>query len=242
MVLVDGAMCYRGQGPMPAVARELASEFTVYTYDRRGRGDSGDTGPYSIEREIEDLDALIKEAGGSASVFGASSGAVLALEAANHGLPVRKLALYEPPFIVDDTRTPTPDDFDEQVDTALAEGKPGEAVTLFMKLVQVPAFAIVLMRLLPVWPKLKRIAHTLPYDLAFVQDFQRGKPLPADRWTSITAPVLVADGGKSPAWIRNGAKGLADVLPTATYRTVPGQTHMVKAKVHAPVIAGFFRD
>ncbi|WP_199431274.1 alpha/beta fold hydrolase [Qaidamihabitans albus] len=242
LVLVDGAMCFRASGPMAPIAELLAKDFTVYTYDRRGRGGSGDTPPYAVEREIEDIEALLQEAGGPAHVFGISSGAALALEAADRGLAVRRLALYEPPFVVDGSREPVSAELVRDLHRAVAEERRGEAIRMFMKVVQVPAFAIFLMRFMPAWPKLKSVAHTLPYDFAVLGDVQGGKPLPPDRWTSVTAPVLVLDGGKSPAWLRGGTKALADLLPTARYGTLPGQTHMVKAKVLAPALAEFFGE
>jgi pimeloyl-ACP methyl ester carboxylesterase len=241
IVLVDGALCYRASGPMGPLAALLAPHFTVFTYDRRGRGDSGDTAPYAVEREVEDIEALINEADGSAFVYGVSSGAALALEAANRGLAIRKLALYESPFIVDGSRPPTPTDFVAQLNELIASDRRGDAVKLFMKLVGVPTIFIVLMRCLPMWSKLTAVAHTLPYDITIVQDNQRGKPLPIARWARVTVPTLVADGGKSPAWMRNGTRALADVLPNAKYRTLDGQTHMVKAKAQAPMLVEFFK-
>lgn len=240
LILVDGALCYRASGPSRPMAAVLAEHFTVITYDRRGRGDSGDTAPYAVEREVEDLDALIKETGEAAFVFGVSSGAALALEAANRGLAIKKLALYEAPFIVDDSRPPLPEDFLARLNEAIASDRRGDAVKLFMKVVGVPAIFIALMRFLPAWSKLKAVAHTLPYDIAIVQDNQRGKPLTAARWAGATMPTLVMDGGKSPAWMRHATRALASVLPNATYRTLEGQTHMVKARPHAPALAEFF--
>jgi pimeloyl-ACP methyl ester carboxylesterase len=212
----------------------------VYRFDRRGRGESGDTPPYAVEREVEDIAALIAIAGGSAFVCGVSSGAALALEAANRGLPIRKLALYEAPFIVDDTRPPLLDDYRNALTNAIAAGRRGEAVALFMRAVQVPAPFVMLMRLMPVFGKLKAVAHTLPYDFAIVGENQRGLPLPSDRWASATLPILVGAGGKSPAWIRNAQQALADVLPNAELRTLPGQTHMVSDKALAPLLIEFF--
>jgi pimeloyl-ACP methyl ester carboxylesterase len=240
VILVDGALCYRASGPMAPLAALLAEKFTVFTYDRRGRGDSGNTAPYAVEREVEDIEALIKEAGGSAYVYGISSGAALALEAANHGLAIKKLALYEAPFIVDDSRPPIPTDFVAQLKALVSADRRGDAVKLFMKLVGVPGIFIVMMRFMPAWKKLTGIAHTLPYDMTIVQDNQRGKPLPEKRWTSVTAPTLVVDGGKSPGWMRNGMRALAGVLPNAKLRTLEGQTHMVKPKALAPVLMEFF--
>lgn len=112
VILIDGALCYRGMGQSGQLAKLLAQRFTVFTYDRRGRGGSGDTAPYDVEREIEDVAAILSEAGGTAFVWGMSSGAVRALEAANRFGGIRKLALYEAPFIVDDSRRSTEDDWD----------------------------------------------------------------------------------------------------------------------------------
>jgi len=240
LIIVDGAMCYRGQGPSGPIAKELADAFTVYTYDRRGRGESAESGEIALEREIEDLAALAKEAGGEPCLFGASSGGMLALEAANHGVSAAKVALYEPPLVVDDTHRPLPEDWSQRLDANIAAGRTGDAVKDFMRFVDVPGFGIAVMRLLPVWSKLKNVAPTLRYDFAFMADLQRGRPLPSARWSAATLPTLVADGGKSPAWMRNGCRTLSEVLPNATYRTVPGQTHLVKAKALAPVLREFF--
>lgn len=238
LIMVDGAMCYREFGPTRKLAEELKNDFEVFIYDRRGRGESPN-GEFTPQREIEDVAALVKEAGGTANVFGASSGAVLALAAAAAGVGVTKLAMYEPPMIVDNTHKPTPDNFEEEMGQLIAENRRGEAVKKFMQLVDVPAFGIVMMKLMPPWKKLKAVAHTLPSDLAIAAEFQRGKPLPTDRWTTATMPALVADGGKSPVHMRNGAAALAAVLPNATYQTVPGLTHLYKAPVLAPVLRDF---
>lgn len=241
LVIVDGAMCYRDSGPARPLATELAADFTVFTYDRRGRGDSQHA-ETTVAREVEDIAALVKEAGGSAHLFGASSGAVLALEAANTGVGATKLALYEPPLIVDGTHAPAPESALAEMRHMIAEDRRGDAVTAFMRSVDVPGFGIVMMKLLPVWKKLKGVAHTLPNDLVLVDGLRQGRPLPADRWTSATMPALVADGGKSPAYMRNSAAALAEVLPNATYRTVPGLTHIIKAKALAPVVRDFLLD
>ena len=166
LILVDGALCYRGAGPSKSVAAELSADFTVFTYDRRGRGESGDTSPYAVEREIGDLGALIEEAGGSASLCGFSSGAVLALDAANRGLGVEKLALYEPPFIVDDSRAPLPDDYASRLDRLIAADRRGDALRLFMGQVGMPKVLVALMRFMPAWSKLKSVAPTLRNDAA----------------------------------------------------------------------------
>jgi pimeloyl-ACP methyl ester carboxylesterase len=242
LVFVDGALCYRASGPSGPLAARLASHFTVFTYDRRGRGESGNTAPFAVEREIEDLGAVISAAGGSAFVYGVSSGAVLALEAAHSGLPITRLALYEPPFIVDGSREPIPQDFFARLTTVLEQQRRGDAVKSFMKLVQVPAVFIIMMRVMPAWSKLTAVAHTLPYDITLVKDYQLGKPLPRFRWAGATSPTLVMDGGKSPAWLRNAARALTDVLPNASHRTLPGQTHMINAEAHMSPLVEFFRD
>ena len=241
VVLVDGALCHRAFGPLTAVAKELAAAFSVYTYDRRGRGESGSTPPFAPAREIEDLEAVIREAGGSACVCGVSSGAALALDAAARGVPIERLALYEPPFIVDDTRPPITDADARQMRQHIDDGEHGAAVAHFMRMVGVPRMGIMMMRLMPMWSKLKAVAPTLPHDLAITVPRQAGRPLSSSQWASVTAPTVVIAGGKSPAWMRNGNAALAEVIPGAAHQVLPGQTHMVKAKVLAPFLAGFFR-
>jgi len=239
LILVDGALCYRAIGPSTPLAKLLAPHFTVFTYDRRGRGDSGDTTLYAVEREVEDLEAVLNEAGGAAFVWGISSGAALALEATNRLAGIKKLALYEPPFIVDESRSSTEDDW-ACIREAVAAGRRGDAVKLFLKSVGVPAFFATLLPLMPMWSKLKAIAHTLPYDGAIVQANQRGKPLPVDRWTSVTVPTLVMVGEKSPMWLHRSMRSLASTLPNAQLRTLARQTHNVSGKALAPVLHAFF--
>jgi len=242
VILIDGALCYRGMGQSGQLAVLLAQHFTVFTYDRRGRGGSGDTAPYAVEREVEDIATLLSEAGGAAFVWGMSSGAVLALEAANRLTGIKKLALYEAPFIVDDTRPTTEDDWD-RISAAVAADRRSDAVKIFLKSVGVPGFVRALMPLMiPMWSKLKAVAHTLPYDGAIVRDNQRGKPLPASRWASVTIAAVVMDGGNSPAWMLHATRSLASVLPNAQYRTLKGQTHILKPKAHAPMLVEFFKD
>jgi pimeloyl-ACP methyl ester carboxylesterase len=239
VVLIVGALCSRALGPSVKLAPMLAPHFTVFTYDRRGRGGSGDRPPYDVAREVEDLEALIERAGGSVSVFGHSSGAVLALRAAERGLSIAKLALYEAPLIVDRSRPSTESDW-AQIDAFVAEGRRGDAVKTFLKTVGVPAFAVALMRWMPVWAKITAVAHTLPYDGALVREYQRGAPLPAGTWGRVTAPALSLAGGKSPAWMQNGMRALATALAQGEPRTLEGQSHDVAAKVVAPMLRGFF--
>ena len=164
-ILVDGALCYRGSGPMAPLAAPLAPHFTVFTYDRRGRGDSGDKAPYAVEREVEDIDALIKVAGGSALVCGVSSGAALALEAANRGSGSSESWPSTRRRSSSTTLArPVPEDIVPQLQRLVDADRRSDAVRLFMKIVGVPAVFIALMRFMPAWSKLKGVAHTLPYD------------------------------------------------------------------------------
>jgi len=240
LILVDGAMCSRSFGPMPKLAVRLTPHFTVFTYDRRGRGDSGDTPPYSLDREVEDLAALVQAAGDTVFVHGTSSGSALSLEAAKRIPAISKLAVYEPPFIVDDTRAPIADGYLDELNRLVAAGRRGDAVKMFLRFVGAPAFVTAVMPVTPAWSKLKTVAHTLPYDIALMQDHQRGLPFTAAQWADVKAPTLVGVGEKSPAWMTNSTRALADALPDATYRTLPGQNHMVKPQAIAPVLTEFF--
>jgi pimeloyl-ACP methyl ester carboxylesterase len=241
LILVDGALCHRASGPNGPLAAELADRFCVVTYDRRGRGASGDNSPYAVEREIDDLDALIAEVGGAASVYGISSGAALALEAANRGSAIGRLALYEAPFVVDDSRAPIPDDYADELSRLVAEDRRADAVRYFMRRgVGLPAPMVALMRFMPAWSTLKSLAHTLPYDTALTVELQHGRPLPADRWSTLTVPTTAISGGKSPAWMQTAMRELAAAVPGAEHRTLEGQTHIVDPRALAPVLAETF--
>ena len=242
LILVDGALCSRSFGPMPKLAAQLTPHFTVYTYDRRGRGASGDTPPYAVGLEVDDLEALVELAGAGETVFvhGTSSGAALALEAAKRIPAIGKLAVYEPPFVVDGTRPPMPADYLPRLSRLVASERRSNAVKMFMQFVGTPAIFTAVLPLTPVWPKLKAVAPTLPYDITIIQDHQRGTPFTPAEWADVKIPTLVAAGGKSPAWMTNGTRALADDLPAARYQTLPGQNHMVKPQAIAPVLTEFF--
>lgn len=240
LILVDGALCSRSFGPMPKLAEQLAPHFTVYIFDRRGRGESGDTQPYAPDREIEDLEALVALAGETVYVHGTSSGAALALEAAKHLRSVTKLAVYEPPFILDGSRTPMPGDWLPRLERLVAAGQTGDAVKMFMRFAGTPAAFTAVMPFTPVWGKLKAVAPTLPYDITIIHDHQQGTPLTPGEYAAVKAPTMVGVGGKSPAWMANSTRALAGALPDATYRVLPGQNHMVKAQAIAPVLTEFF--
>ena len=204
----------------------LAEHFTVYTYDRRGRGDSGDTKPYAPEREVEDLAAVVEVAGDRASLLSGSAGCVLCLDAATAlGDSVRSLYLFEPPFIVNDGRPPMPADYVEHVESLVASGDRSAAVEYFMtEGLLIPAEFVAGMKADPSWASMERYAHTYAYDGRICAGTQDGKPLPRDRWRT-EAPVLVAIGENSEPYFSDGARDLADVLPQVTVETLPGQDH-----------------
>jgi pimeloyl-ACP methyl ester carboxylesterase len=239
LILVGGALNDRGSGA--PYAQQLAPRFTVYAYDRRGRGDSGDTPPYAVEREVEDLRTRIAVAGGSSFLFGHSSGAALVLETAARGGGAERIALYEPPYDVDDTRTPVPADYVSHLDELVAEGRRGDAVEYFMVAgVGMPAAAVAPMRGSPFWPSLEAVAHTLAYDGRVMGYDDADHGLPVERWRAIEIPALVMDGDASPAWARNAVQAVTDALPNAERRSLPGQTHEVDPAVLAPVLVEFF--
>jgi pimeloyl-ACP methyl ester carboxylesterase len=240
IILVDGAMCSRAFGPMPKLVPLLAEHFTVFSYDRRGRNESGDTKPYAPEREIEDIAALVEAAGGSAYLYGVSSGAVLALKATAKGLNVPKLALYEPPFRVDDAGHRAPSDSLEQLTAMIAADRRGDAVKFFIKdIVGVPGIFTVIMRFTPVWAKLKSVAHTLPYDITILG---RNNTLPEAEAASVRTPTLIASGDKTQVMIKHAVKKLAEVMPNNRFEILKGQTHNVSEKAIAPLLIDFFKD
>lgn len=243
VILVDGALCYRGFGPMPGLAKLLAPNFTVYTYDRRGRGDSSNSRPYAVEREVEDIDALIQEAGGSAFVYGISSGACLALEAAiKLGDQIRKLALYEPPYNSDPAALRQWKDYQKNLADLLAANRRGDAVVTFMQFVGTPAEMIDGMRQSPMWSMFEAVAPTLVYDAAAMGE---NLSVPVTRVARIHIPVLIMDGGADIALIpfmHDTATKLAKAIPHAQHRTLEGQTHDVNPEVLAPVLVEFFRS
>jgi pimeloyl-ACP methyl ester carboxylesterase len=236
LILVDGALCSRSFGPSPKLVPLLAQHFTVYAYDRRGRGQSGDTQPYAPAREVEDIAALIEAAGGSACLLGLSSGGALSLEAAASGLPVTKVVAYEPPY-VDDSGQRGGAAYEGQLKRLLAERNRSGAVKYFMKdMVGVPAPIVVVMRLMPwIWRKLEAVAHTLPYDAAVMTAFR----IPRARFASIGVPVLVMNGTKTDARLREAAQTIAKAIPAARYRELAGQTHNVKPDVLTPAAVEF---
>jgi pimeloyl-ACP methyl ester carboxylesterase len=244
LILVGGAFSYRRYKSWVQLAELLAPRFRVISYDRRGRGDSGDAPHHAVEREIEDLDALVRAAGGSAHVFGMSSGGVLALRAAAAGLPIERAVVYQPPFSVDASGHLPPPDFAERLDQLVASGRRGATVSYFMREgMGAPRAFVGLLRVArPIWRNLEAVAHTLPYDYAVMDGTVAGKTLPHEPWASIATPTLVIDGGKSPASLQQAADALAARMPHATRRTLAGQSHNLSMKVLAPVLEEFLLD
>ncbi|WP_116953592.1 alpha/beta fold hydrolase [Jiangella endophytica] len=247
IVIIDGATAYRATAPENASAAELlADEFLVITYDRRGRGESGDTPPYAVEREFDDLAAVIDQAGGGrpATVFGWSSGGNLALNAAQAGAPISRLALFEPNAVVDDTRPPLPADYVERLDAAVAAGRPGDAVALFMTAaVLAPDDMVAEMRQDPqVWAGLEAIAPTIAYDGRNVREAMTGAPLPAGLWDRVGLPILVMNGRDTWPFLATAARSIAEHLPTATYRVVPGAEHTTAPDVLAAALRAFVKE
>jgi pimeloyl-ACP methyl ester carboxylesterase len=255
LIIALGAFCDRKTFVPPA---DLTARFTVYTYDRRGRGDSGDTRPYSPGREVEDLAAVIEAAGGGsgggagfgggagagfgggagagAFVFGHSSGAALALRAAWEGLPIAALVAYEAPYIIRDTRE-MPADPAARIAELVEAGRRGDAVRYWMTdIVQVPAQVVTTMERLPMWAGLEALTHTLPYDLALTGD----QGVPAEDLATITVPVLVLGGANSPDWFRRTVRDTTAAIPGARLVTLEGQDHGAPPEVLSPVLSEFF--
>ncbi|MFC9915283.1 alpha/beta fold hydrolase [Streptomyces sp. NPDC127197] len=236
VVLVSGAMS--AGATVAPLAGPLSDRFGVVVYDRRGRGESGDTTPYTVEREIEDLAALIEAEGGDAALYGISSGGALALHAAASGLPVRQVAVYEVPFAMDEVAANGRAEYSERLTEALAQGRRGDAVELFLRLTGLAEEMIQGARQSPLWSGMETIAPSLAYDDAVMGDGR----VPRDRLAAITAPVLALAGGASPGWMRQAARAVADAAPQGAYRVLEGQTHMVDPQVLAPVLAEFFSE
>lgn len=248
VILVTGAFSYRKYPAQVKLAELLSQHFTVFSYDRRGRGDSDDTPPYQVEREIEDLGALIGAAGEAACVWGLSSGAALCLRAAAAGLTIKKLALQEPPFVVEPGDRRPPAELHARVTELIAADQRGAAVKYFMTDgMGAPSFVVPMLKVMPgAWAKLTAVAHTLPYDALLCEGYQSGQPLPAGEWDSVTMPTLVMSGTEreSPASLCHGAAAVAKALPNAELVVRKGLGHAKKLtpKVIAATLTEFFGD
>ena len=245
VILVNGAMSYRRafDTTLEDLAELLSKDFTVYDFDRRGRGESTDNSDiksFTKEREIEDIQALVEEAGGKAMIVGFSSGGCVTLETTAVTPGVTKAFVYEVPFIVDDSRQPL-EDYEGYTTKLAAEGKLDELVEYFITVVAgiPPEFVGGIKQDQAMWERMRAIAPTIPHDAAFMSEFMKGKPLLAGYWSKVKVPVLVGDGGASPAWLHNAAEALAEALPHAHRETFAGQTHSFDPRVLAPSIIEF---
>lgn len=245
VILIAGATQYRAiDQQTPELARLLSEAgFTVINYDRRGRGESGDTLPYAVAREVEDIAALIEVAGGRASLYGASSGCALALEAAQSGLLVEKLVLYEPPYVVDDSWAPPPRDYFEQLAGFRQRGDKAGALTYFFTAsIHMPPDQVEGMKQSPFWAMLEPVGHTIEYDaLCMGKEAIEGGLAETQRWNKVTQPVLVVDGDASFPFMAAAADVVAKVLANASRKTLPGQGHGPAPEAIAPVVVEFLR-
>ncbi len=234
LIMMGGGLNDRQQAA--ELASLLAPHFTVFNYDRRGRSDSGDTQPYAVSKEIDDLNAVIGVAGGSAMLFANCTGGMLALEAVAQGVPITRLALYEPPYIVGDAHARLDQEFRTNITHLLDSGRPGDAVTHFLERgIGLPSEVLDRVQKMPMWPLLESLATTLPYDLAIAGD----NSMPIERLPLVTVPTLVIDGGRSPQWQRDSVQALVDALPNATRHSIEGLTHTIVPESVAPVVQGF---
>ena len=245
LILVHGALAYRAINLTEHVLVELlAPLFTVYTYDRRGRGESGDTAPYSVEREIDDLEAIIaRHADGQAMIFGRSSGGLLALDAAANGLQVTKVAMYEPPLDGDFGHPPLSVDHLMRVTELLSEGRRGEAVERYLQdVMHLPAEEVADLHSRPLWPEFERIAPTLAYDAAVVIETLGAPPVHVDRWAELAVPTIVITSGLSPARVQSRADALVEQLPIGSRCTLEQPANDNTEEALAAVLAEFFAD
>lgn len=242
LILIDGAFCHRKFGANVKLPQHLTDHFMVFTYDRRGRGESKNTPPYHVDREFEDLQAIMNEIGKPPFIYGISSGAALALEAAKAGLNFKKLVVFEAPYITDSSRSPFPENYLTIIQKSIEEKRYADTVKYFMKTgIGLPGFAVWLMQLMPAWNKMKQIAPTLEYDTLMVQKYCSGKSLNKKDWETIQIPVLVISGTKSGQWSQNAMKQLAEALPQGKHLDLVGQNHLVNPKVLAPHLINFFK-
>jgi pimeloyl-ACP methyl ester carboxylesterase len=238
LIVVGGATCDRAR--MRGVSEAFARDRSVINYDRRGRGDSGDTQPYAVEREVEDIAALVEEAGGTASLYGHSSGAGLALHAGAHDLPIDALVLHEPPYSPDreeDRREAR--QYGEQLRALVADDRRGDAVEFFFTIVGMPAEVIGEMRRGPGWARLEALAPTLAYDSEVMGDVATGGAVPIELAARVTAPTLVIAGGAGPDSMIDAGRQVADAVKDGELRVLEGQGHVVPPDVLAPVVEEF---
>ncbi|QYJ03334.1 alpha/beta hydrolase [Nocardioides panacisoli] len=238
LVHVTGAICSRRFPPVVKDVATFATAFRVVTYDRRGRGDSGDTAPWSVEREVEDIEAMIDAVGGTAYLHGHSSGAVLALHAAARlGDKVRGVVLYDAPWAGDAAQRAEYAVLCDRVEALLDRGRHAAALRCFLVGIGMPRAFVALLPLMPGWRRMRALAPTLRYDMALTADLP-----PVDVASSVRVPVHVVVGERSPAELHTVAATLTSAIPDATTAVLPGQDHLVDAKVLLPELVERFRD
>jgi pimeloyl-ACP methyl ester carboxylesterase len=237
LIYITGASCFRSFMPVVQDAKEFGKEFTVYNYDRRGRGDSGDTLPWAVEREVEDIEALIDAAGGTAFLYGHSSGAVLALEAALRlGDKVQKMVLYDASYVHSETEKAEYSLLSRKVHALIEHGKNAAAMRTFLQGIGMPKVFVALLPIFPGWRTMKALAPTLAYDIALTRDLP-----PVQRAATVGVPTQILVGQKSPASLHDVANQLAQAIPHAIFAEVSGQDHMVSAKALLPRLVGFLK-
>ncbi|WP_411824602.1 alpha/beta fold hydrolase [Leptospira sp. 'Mane'] len=236
LIYITGASCFRKFIPIVQDAKVFSTKFTVYNYDRRGRGDSGNNLPYSIEREVEDIEAMIDIAGGKAHLYGHSSGAVLAFEAALRlKNKVLKIVMYDPPYVHDEAEKSEYGKLSESVKYLLDKGKNAQAMKTFLKGIGMPNIFVLLLPLFPGWGKMKALAPTLAYDIDLTKDLP-----PLERAAHVSLPTHIIIGEKNPSGIHDVGSKLAKAIPNAMFTKLAGQDHMVDAKVLLPLFTSFF--
>lgn len=234
LVIVAGALGHKDMSFTRPFVKELSQHFTVINYDRRGRGESTDTQPFAVRREIEDIQSLVRAVGPS-HVFGMSSGAALALEAAAARVPILSVIAFEPPYMVGAHKKPEHEQYESRVRTLIEQGRRDDALKLFMRIVGVPGWMLGIMRILPMWKKLRATAHTLPYDAAAMNKFDP----PLDRLAAIRVPALLVYGEKTPKALQDGTRFVSQKVPHAELRTLPKQSHNLKAAAIVPTLKEF---
>lgn len=238
LVVIAGALCDRGRSQ--PIAEHLGGGFTTFNYDRRGRGNSGDTAPYAIDREVEDLRALVDVAGGSAVVYAHSSGAALAIHAAAAGVAIDRLVLHEPPYSpATQERRTSAEAYAQELNALLGEGREDDAVALFFRLVGVPGGMVEQWRGEPWWPATVSLGRSLAYDSAVVGHAENGAVIPAELLSRVNPPALVLIGSASPEWVREIGQQIADLLPHGTHALLPGHEHVAPPDVVGPIVSGF---
>jgi pimeloyl-ACP methyl ester carboxylesterase len=238
LIIVDGVFCYRENGPATELASLLAQHYTVFTYDRRGRGESTDTAPYTVEREIDDLRAVVTEARATPFVLGISSGAALTLQAVASGVGAKRIALYEPPYEAAGSPRRL-EDARIRLQSFISDGDRAGAVRFFMTGVfgAPRAFVFAMPFLMPTaWKRNKLVVHTAPHDLMILAD----RSVLNERSSSIPVPTLVIGGEKSPKGLRDAVTVVGDALPNGTIRFLSGQDHNISGPVLVPVLFEYF--